>query len=36
VKLDVIRPIEEAGEHQIYVCKALRLGRINCMMYFEK
>jgi hypothetical protein len=30
VKLDVIRRIEEAGERQIDVCKALRLGRINC------
>jgi hypothetical protein len=36
VKLDVIRRIEEAGERQIDVCKALRRARINCTMYFEK
>jgi hypothetical protein len=34
VKLDVTRRTEEA-ERQI-VCKALRLGGINCTMYFEK
>jgi hypothetical protein len=36
VKLDVIRCIEKAGKRQIDVCKALRLGRINCTMHFEK
>jgi hypothetical protein len=35
VKLDVFRCVE-AGERQIDVCKALRLGGINCTMYFEK